>query len=246
MRAHIEFIQVEHVPRQPLLLGSAGGDVRILSHDPESGALTALVNLPAAWTLPAGRFTASVEFYLLTGTLMTEGYAASHHTYAFIPAGVSIGPMQTRSPVTLLWFTHGEAIFEPINEDAPGSQRRLQINALDASALPWVNPITPGFPPGAMRKQLRIDPDTGASTWLLGVLPQWREPRIEIHPVAEEAFILQGEMATNRGVMSAGSYFWRPPHVPHGPFHTDIGALILFRTNGHLQTFYRWPEGFSE
>lgn len=160
MRPHIEFIHAESVPCQPLLLGSASGNIRILSHDQESGALTALVSLPADWTLPAGRFTAGVEFYLLTGKLITADYAASHHTYTFIPAGVSVGPMHTRSPATLLWFTHGEAIFEPIDEDAPASQRRLLINALDTSALPWVNPITPGFPPGAMRKQLRVDPDT--------------------------------------------------------------------------------------
>jgi hypothetical protein len=242
MRPHIEFIHTEHAPLQPWPVGTSGAGARTLSRDPETDAATLLVSLPVGWEASAGRFTADVECYILQGRLTIGEYRLSRHTYCFFPAGVALGRWQALSPVTLIWFTYGAVALEAGLEDAPGAQRRRLIMALDSSALPWSNPITPGFPPGAMRKQLRVDPDTGAGTWLLGVLPQWRESRIEMHPVVEEAFVLQGEMVTDRGVMTAGCYFWRPPHIPHGPFHTDAGALILFRTDGHLHTFYRWPE----
>jgi len=242
MRPHIEFIHTEHAPLQPWPVGTSGAGARTLSSDPETDAATLFVLLPVGWEASAGRFTADVECYILQGRLTIGEYRLSRHTYCFFPAGVALGRWQALSPVTLIWFTYGAVALEAGLEDAPGAQRRRLIMALDSSALPWSNPITPGFPPGAMRKQLRVDPDTGAGTWLLGVLPQWRESRIEMHPVVEEAFVLQGEMVTDRGVMTAGCYFWRSPHIPHGPFHTDAGALILFRTDGHLHTFYRWPE----
>jgi hypothetical protein len=242
MRPHIEFIHVDDVPWQPWPFGSTGACTRTLSCDPDTGATTLLVSLPAGWAAPEGFFTADVEFYIMQGELVSNGYRLARHTYGFLPAGVVYGRLQASSPVTLLWFTHGESRFAISATDAPGARRRGLIHAMDSSAAPWSNPITPGFPPGAMRKSLRIDPDTGAGTWLLGVLPQWREPRVEIHPVAEEAFIISGEMVTDRGVMVAGCYFWRPPHIPHGPFATETGALILFRTDGHLHTFYRWPD----
>jgi len=242
MRPHIEFIHAEHAPLQPWPVGTSGAGARTLSSDPETDAATLFVSLPVGWEASVGRFTADVECYILQGRLTIGEYRLSRHTYCFFPAGVALGRWQALSPVTLIWFTYGAVALEAGLEDAPGAQRRRLIMALDSSALPWSNPITPGFPPGAMRKQLRVDPDTGAGTWLLGVLPQWRESRIEMHPVVEEAFVLQGEMVTDRGVMTAGCYFWRPPHIPHGPFHTDAGALILFRTDGYLHTFYRWPE----
>jgi len=242
MRPHIEFIHAEHAPLQPWPVGTSGTGARTLSSDPETDAATLFVSLPVGWEASVGRFTADVECYILQGRLTIGEYRLSRHTYCFFPAGVALGRWQALSPVTLIWFTYGAVALEAGLEDAPGAQRRRLIMALDSSALPWSNPITPGFPPGAMRKQLRVDPDTGAGTWLLGVLPQWRESRIEMHPVVEEAFVLQGEMVTDRGVMTAGCYFWRPPHIPHGPFHTDAGALILFRTDGYLHTFYRWPE----
>jgi len=242
MRPHIEFIHTEHAPLQPWPVGTSGAGARTLSSDPETDAATLFVSLPVGWEASVGRFTADVECYILQGRLTIGEYRLSRHTYCFFPAGVALGRWQALSPVTLIWFTYGAVALEAGLEDAPGAQRRRLIMALDSSALPWSNPITPGFPPGAMRKQLRVDPDTGAGTWLLGVLPQWRESRIEMHPVVEEAFVLQGEMVTDRGVMTAGCYFWRPPHIPHGPFHTDAGTLILFRTDGYLHTSYRWPE----
>lgn len=242
MRPHIEFIHTEAVPAQPWSFGTADAYARMLSCDPDTGAATLIVTLPEGWAAPAGYFSADLEYYIVQGELSINGHRLARHSYTFLPAGVVHGDWQVHAPVTLLWFTHGEAVFIPNTTGLPAARRRRLIQALDSSALPWTNTITPGFPPGAMRKTLRIDPDSGAGTWLLGVLPQWREHRVEIHPVAEEAFVLLGEMVTDRGVMTAGCYFWRPPHIPHGPFATETGALMLFRTDGHLDTFYRWPD----
>jgi hypothetical protein len=35
-------------------------------------------------------------------------------------------------------------------------------------------------------------------------------------------------------VVDKGGYYWRPAHIPHGPFYSDTGALFLFRTEAPL------------
>jgi len=156
MRPHIEFIHTEHAPLQPWPIGTSGAGARTLSSDPETDAATLFVSLPVGWEASAGRFTADVECYILQGRLTIGEYRLSRHTYCFFPAGVALGRWQALSPVTLIWFTYGAVALEAGLEDAPGAQRRRLIMALDSSALPWSNPITPGFPPGAMRKQFAL------------------------------------------------------------------------------------------
>ena len=40
---------------------------------------------------------------------------------------------------------------------------------------------------------------------------------------------------TEFAVATKGGYYWRPAHVPHGPFYTDGGCLMLFRTEAKLK-----------
>jgi anti-sigma factor ChrR (cupin superfamily) len=89
-----------------------------------------------------------------------------------------------------------------------------------------------------MRKSLYQNSETGASSWLLGVLPHFKDNRYEIHPVMEEGFQINGELDTSRGPFKEGSYFWRPSEIPHGNFNTKRGCLTFFRTDGPLKTTY--------
>jgi hypothetical protein len=38
--------------------------------------------------------------------------------------------------------------------------------------------------------------------------------------------------------MRKDGYYWRPAHIPHGPFWTESGALLLFRTNDRLDCYW--------
>jgi hypothetical protein len=99
------------------------------------------------------------------------------------------------------------------------------------------------LPVGAGQKILYRDPVTQDTTWLLGTRPlRWSE-RSEVHPTAEEMYLLAGEVHGNRGIMRPGAYFWRPPGIAHGPFGTLTGNLYFFRSKGgRLQTTYVPPE----
>jgi hypothetical protein len=55
-------------------------------------------------------------------------------------------------------------------------------------------------------------------------------------------FLLAGEVHGDRGLMRPGAYFWRPPHVPHGPYGSLTGNIYFFRTKGGpLSTTYVEP-----
>ncbi len=222
--------------------GFATAQMRPLSADPETGAATELLDLPAGWRAPAGRFGAGVEILVVDGGLAIGDYRLKRFSYSYLPAGVAAGPWSSPEGSRVLWMPEARLTFEAGAESRPGAHLERSIPQIDSSALPWQPTFTPGFPVGAMRKTLRIDPDTGAGSWLLGMLPQVRDTRREIHPTAEEAFTLLGEIHNEQGVSRAGAYFWRPPFIAHGPFHTDVGVLIFFRTDGPLRTDYLWPD----
>jgi hypothetical protein len=237
-RPYVRLLNVDEVePVRWSIDGFASTSTRPLSADPESGAATSLLGLPPGWTAPSGSFAAGLELFVVDGALRIGDFSLKRLSYSFAPAGVCLGPWSTSEATHLLWMPAATLTFSPGTCD--GAARPADwIPQLDSSAIPWQPTITAGFPTGAMRKTLRIDPVTGASTWLLGMLPQVSDTRQEVHPTAEEGFLLAGESRSERGLSRPGSYFWRPPFIPHGPFATDVGVLELFRTDGPLRTDY--------
>lgn len=242
-RTHVEFIQTGDLPwsHPSGAWRPAGVRARVLSADVVSGAETAEWLIPEEWEHPPGYLAADVEVFVLEGELQTGTFTLREFSYAFIPSGVNPGPWVSGRGCRLLWMPTAHYPFTSATSHKTDASLHRYVAAIDTYAVPWTSTITPGFPPGAMRKTLRIDPDTGASTWLLGVLPQWRETRREIHPVSEEGYQLLGEMLGNQGRFTPGCYFWRPPHVAHGPFETRTGTLTFFRTDGPLVTYYMDP-----
>jgi hypothetical protein len=242
-RPHIEFIAAFEQEARPWQLDDFGvAAARALSRDDQSGAATELIQFPAGWSAPTGAFSADVEIFMLNGRMQIGTYRLRQHSYAHLPAGVCSGPWKAQEATIALWMPAATPHFVAAGAHATDTRLDRYIPGIDTTALPWCGTITPGFPPGAMRKTLRCDAESGANTWLLGVLPQWRDNRVEIHPVVEEAYVLLGEMNGPGGTMTPGSYFWRPPFIPHGPFSADTGALIFFRSDGPLRTDYLWPE----
>jgi hypothetical protein len=78
---------------------------------------------------------------------------------------------------------------------------------------------------------LAKDPDTGDYTRLLrfdpGVNTSLQGTRAHDH--WEEVYILEGDLTDLRLDLTfgAGMYACRPPGMPHGPWRTERGALML-------------------
>jgi hypothetical protein len=222
-RPHIEFIEASDVPEQEIADGPfAGMPCRVLSSDDVDGSSTAIVRLPAGSTLDFGEGTRPVELFGLRGTSTLAGADFGPGSYAWVPALPDDGSIDVAEETLVL------AMVEPESDETRGAvevidtnERRLEDHGVD------------GVPPGLVIKLLRVDEEKGDWTWMCAGPPGWREDRAEIHPTVEEALVLRGDVLLGeRGEMSAGSYFWRPPMVRHGPMYSRGGNLIFFRTKG--------------
>jgi hypothetical protein len=234
-RPWIEFIFAQNLPWETGVPGGgpSGLASKTLSLDPESGACSLLLRYPPGWQPPRYALYAEEEFYLLDGALTLDGAAMSRDSYLTIPAGrgrtLAAGP---EGAVALTFFDRAPALAEPAR--APGEEAPLA--PIDVLAMPW---DTSGVPPdlaymGIRRKVLRREAQTGQQrTFLLATAPHnypknWACPTLT-HPCVEEMFQLAGDMSGPHGRMIAGSYFYRPPHVAHGPFGSRDGSLSLIR-----------------
>jgi hypothetical protein len=240
-RPHIEFIQSQGLPwtsGAPFGLGE-GVSVKRLSEDGLSGASSLLIRYPQGWSAPAAAKGADEEILVLDGVLEVGDRRLGHLGYAHWPAGFQAGARSAATDSVVLTFFSGDPQRAPPAHYDP---RRL-VEAVDAYEVPYTGNFHPEFPPGAGRKALFTDPDTGETSWILGTLPvRWAE-RSEKHPYVEEMYLLSGESHGDRGVMRPGAYFWRPGGLAHGPYGTLTGNLYFFRTKGGpLITDYVEPE----
>jgi hypothetical protein len=111
--------------------------------------------------------------------------------------------------------------------------------ALDTERMPWAIARVPGPDPGLLSKTLRHGEQTGERTFLCSCVRRYDYSKLEYHDCVEESFCIEGEIwMGSSGTMRAGSYFWRPPYVTHGPFYSREGMVALFTTDGPLVNHY--------
>jgi hypothetical protein len=250
-RKHIEFVDTQELPWQPVSLPGIGGDARekVLSEDDETGAATMLLGLPAGWRqATAGYRSVATEIFLLRGDLTIGSTCLIDGCYSYIPADMAHGPLASVQGCLALIMFAGRPDFVAGETSRANARLDQYIPCINSSEMPWSPARLEGPPPGILVKPLRSDPETHDWTWISAVLPLWREDRAEVHPTVEEAFMLRGDtLLGERGVMRAGCYFWRPPNVPHGPMLSRSGGMWFFRTQGGgLEVTYTHPPNWEK
>ena len=241
-RPHLEFIQAQTLPWRGQDKASArpGAECKVLSADTETQAITALYRYPAGWRIDRPHhLTCDEEFYVIVGELAVGGVTYRPGDYAFLPAGMPRPEMSSDKGAVVLTFFEGPQ--KCVHGEAPGDlydPARL-IARIPTAEMPWDGPSDPVIAATMQnvgKKALRRDPKTGDSTWMLHTgaddPAKLTQARIEVHPVVEEVFLLDGEITMNMGTMRRGGYFWRPPGIPHGPFGTKDGLTGFFRCKG--------------
>lgn len=108
----------------------------------------------------------------------------------------------------------------------PAANNHSALSALasryvDVESLPWV----PSRFPGVDLKVLMEDKDTGLLTALTRFAPGSVLPDHE-HVDIEQSFVLEGSLADDEGVATAGNYVWRPAGSRHTA-HTTDGCVVL-------------------
>jgi hypothetical protein len=233
-RDHVEHIQSQMLPWQACEWPYPGPDssLKILSLDHGNGACSVILRLPAGWQSPLSAIACDEELFVLDGGLEVMGQALATHGYAWLPAGSQRGPMRSREGATVLAFYSAQP--QPA-EHVPEATPIIH----DAFAMPWTaDGMDPAYGDAGMRwKILREDPIAQDATMLVStpphlVPPDWSGPQ-EMHDCVEEAFVISGDFLSPIGTMHGGAYFWRPPHILHGPYGSIGGNLSLIRTLGH-------------
>jgi hypothetical protein len=89
----------------------------------------------------------------------------------------------------------------------------------------------PGYPPGITQKILAGHLDeasfAGTRTRLLRFDPGAFTTVPFEHEYWEEVFQLSGDLIVGSETFGPMTYACRPPHVPHGPFRSETGCVLL-------------------
>ncbi|HET8575806.1 MAG TPA: cupin domain-containing protein [Methylomirabilota bacterium] len=96
---------------------------------------------------------------------------------------------------------------------------------IDVEKLPWVERR-----PGIFWKVLWEDPDGKRKAILMRYAPGATIPRHR-HVGDEQIYVLEGTVADDTGVCTAGNYARRPPGCVHS-VRSETGALVFAVTSG--------------
>jgi len=266
MREHVEIAypaELESVPFKVENMDTTGCTSKQLSLDKANGEGTEHVEFAEGWEAPIGHFNHDMECFVLDGDLDIGGFHLHKYSYTFVPAGLAVGPWKAVTKATVLWMPFGYLQYAteeykdlpPIPESSTlhanttGHPRYGEyIPCIDTPSMPWQQ--TKFLPPGSARKSLRGTVD-GPASWILGLVPQWIEGNfLASHPTSEETYTLEGSIGGHwsfaddpfnrrHAVLETTGYYWRPAHVPHGPFYTDTGCMLFFRTERKLECHWQ-------
>lgn len=208
------FVQADDLP-DVFIAALPGIRAKQFAGDPSSRRTSNRLQLPADWTGSTGASPGkSVELFVVSGEVTLGSTVMQPGSYAYIPPGFTGSNISTSSSGALvLWFL-----------DDPNSASVIQTPLLmDSNILDW-RP-TSGEPEdfGFSVKELRLDPGSGARTWLLridpGAMQGWHqasttEEGYMISGAYRHSECVEGEVATHDYL--PGGYFARPPGAIHG------------------------------
>lgn len=247
---NLNYADVAPEPWLPAGLPSGIG-IRSLNEDTDSGAITAVLEVPADWEWSgSGYCNADQDLFVLDGTIQIGDHQLQPGGFCFYPSGVVQSPWRAETDCRLFVIFNNRPEFMAATDSAPGADVGACVPYLDSWAMDWFDPTSASAPsvafrPGIFVKVLRVDPSTGTSTHLAGLMPGWYAEGIEVHPVREESIIISGDVniATVGGepgyTCTVGGFYSRPAGVPHGPLASKNGNVGIVHTEGLLGIDYQ-------
>lgn len=196
-----------------------------LAGDPKTRRSSKRIDLPPDWSGTSGGMPGrSLEIFVLDGRMMIADVELQQGGYAFLPAGSLGFNLRTTAGAQILYF---------LNDVDPESIIRSPI-IIDAGLLDWEKTSNRG----TWTKELRSDPGSGATTWLLRIEPGAKLPW-ETSSALREGYLLKGSYQhsecvlgeVHTGQYERGGYFYRPPGAINGgpESHALSEAVWLLR-----------------
>ena len=218
-------------------LGTHGLRRKKLGHDPASGYVTALVEIPKGWHGGgvAHFHDAFEEVYMLSGSVTVGGTHYWHGgDYFFRPAQIVHGHDERAEEGALaLIRSDGQLVLNLIHEPAEPDEYPLpayddgrgHLYALNVAQVDWI--ADPEFPESWRIKPLSADARTGARTVMVQVPAGWCASGTS-RPAAWEACVLQGSIAGEKAVFEAGDYTAGPAGTEvFGGLESEAGCEFI-------------------
>ena len=220
------FLQVDEMP-DVFIAGLPGVRAKQLAGNPQTRRTSNRIVLPADWEFTTGAAPGlSVEIYVLAGTMTLGGFEMSVGGYAFVPPGSTGMQMATKNGAVILYFL-----------DDADEQAVIQTPLVTNSSLIEWKPRSDDVDDiGLSIKELRMDPGSGARTWLLQIDPIATQT-FRSSTTTTEGYLVSGGYQTSECVLgeiltnayTSGGYFHRPPGAIHGgPEEKAIESAVWY------------------
>lgn len=199
----------------------------------ETGASTAKVLLPAHFELPAGRFTADLEIFVLKGAIQIGAWKLTQHCYSFIPAGVRVGDWNVLNGETaeVLWMENDNLQYQDL-PNHPDARMNEFIPVLDSKLLSWGKTDTTQFIT-ASKKWLRKAAN-GGGVWLITLLPHYDGQQAMIQSYNEEGYGLAGRCEIGDYPFTKDHFAYCPSFCTSPRHISEDGSLFFIRIDRDL------------
>jgi len=217
-REHNDFINAGDISPETTAIGPfAGAGKRMLSHDSESAAETAILLLPPGWSGDLRGLEGTLELVILAGEVRLGQHLMEREGWARAPRPAVLGTLSTTSGAEILAMT------DPTAHDDGDPV------IVDVRSMPWQHRRRSG-PDAITIKPLY----NGATISFIAHQRAQSETGPEFHECPEELYVLSGDVTGRYGTMRSGSYFWRPEYITHGPYRSESGMVCLVRGHGDI------------
>lgn len=191
----------------------------------EDGSLrSGLIDLPAGWACGAHRLSSCLQFLLRSGRIRIGDQVIGENAFVVVPRGGVLPALAAEEGSQILLISDANQAW--VATDGGNDAKVVP----DVFGIEPIVPVIHGRPlVGFERRVLWLDPETGADTRLLRIPADFSGPGASWHPVNEEIFCLEGEIAPARDrLMTPGSFLWNPARCVHGYYeYTEKGCVLL-------------------
>ncbi len=216
-----------------------GAKVRPLRRLPNGGLRSGVTILPVGWQ-GSGPFAAGavVQLFVRSGTLMLGDQALGPGGFVVVPRGGILPALASAAGAEIIVILDDPARLMPATQDGAEPIVISDVFAIDAIVPVIAGKRLDGFE----RRVLWEDPDTGGDTRLLRIPAGFEGAGgPSYHPVEEEIFCLEGDIAPDDDTpMHAGSYLWNPKLAVHGFHEHSKGGCVLLEWHDGPWAFHRY------
>jgi hypothetical protein len=231
-------IHTGEVVEEPFDLLGAGARVKPLRRFADGALRSGLVRFPAGWRgASAFKAGAALQIYLRAGVIELGGQRLAEGAFVVVPRGGVLPALASAEGAEAILILDDPAALVP----AADGNGALIIE--DVFAVAPIVPVINGRAlSGFERRVLWEDPETGADTRLLRIPPHFNGVGgPNFHPVEEEIFCLDGDIAPDdKTPMRAGSFLWNPKLAVHGFHEHTIGGCVLLEWHDGLWAIHNY------